>query len=527
MKETFINVVLYIRVSTDEQAQQGFSSDYQEESLRRYCKQMGYTILNTYREDHSAKNFNRPQWKQLHSFVKANKKEVDKVLFVKWDRFSRSSEHAYSILAEYKKMDIELNAIEQLLDMSIPENKFILSTYLSMGEVERDKISDRTLMGTFQAKTEGYYAGRAPYGYDNYRDGAKSLRGASKGKRSTLMPNSDAHFITKAFNEVALNIESVEAIRLRLNGEGMKLGRSMFNDSLKNIVYAGKIIVPEYKKIEACVVDGKHAPLIDMETFGKVQAIFTGKRWHGIKPSHKNREFPLRDFFLCATCGKQITGSITKGRSKRYAYYHCRKKCDTRVTAEKAHAMFSRLLTNLQINTNVKDLFKEVVMDSIAQAECDKSRVLIKKVEQRDNIKRRITEVENKFGDGDISAESFNNMMNRFKSDLRTMNADIEELGENKGSIKDYVNDAMDMLLNLNMLFAESDYEGKRVVAGSVFNQKLQFGNNGCRTTSLNQVLELFARNGNGSGGGEKGKAIISDSFSANVPRAGVEPAYP
>jgi site-specific DNA recombinase len=54
-----INVILYCRVSMDEQSE-GFSLNYQEESLKRFCASIGYNIIKTYRDDHSAKNFNRP-----------------------------------------------------------------------------------------------------------------------------------------------------------------------------------------------------------------------------------------------------------------------------------------------------------------------------------------------------------------------------------------------------------------------------------------------------------------------------------
>ena len=68
------NVILYCRVSTDEQAEKGFSLNYQEESLKRYCDRMGYNVVKIYREDHSAKNFKRPQWSQLKAYTKSNKK---------------------------------------------------------------------------------------------------------------------------------------------------------------------------------------------------------------------------------------------------------------------------------------------------------------------------------------------------------------------------------------------------------------------------------------------------------------------
>ena len=129
------NVILYCRVSTDEQAEKGFSLNYQEESLKRFCEGMGYNIMKIYREDHSAKNFKRPQWNELKLYAKANKKEVHKILFAKWDRFSRNIEQALAVIREFDSMGIELNASEQFLDMTNCDNKMVLSIYLTAGEV--------------------------------------------------------------------------------------------------------------------------------------------------------------------------------------------------------------------------------------------------------------------------------------------------------------------------------------------------------------------------------------------------------
>ena len=320
-KMSSTNVIIYSRVSTDEQAQRGFSLDYQEESLKKFCEGMGYNVVKAYREDHSAKSFNRPEWVKLRAYAKANRKEIHKVLFAKWDRFSRNVEQALVAIREFDSMGIEMNATEQYLDMTNSDNKMVLSIYLTAGEVERDKISSRTITGTYQAKREGYFTGKAPYGYDNFRD---------EFKKSTLSPNPNSRFVKRAFAEVAMNIEPVETIRKRLKKEGMKLEKSAFSEMLKNIIYTGQIRVPEFKKEPEIIIRGKHLPLVDLETFNKVQAVFNGKRWHGTKPNHKNLEFPLRDFLTCEACGGQITGSVSKGRSKNYAYYHCRNKRYTR-----------------------------------------------------------------------------------------------------------------------------------------------------------------------------------------------------
>ena len=84
--------------------------------------------------------------------------------------------------------------------------------------------------------------------------------------------------------------------------------------------------------------------------------------------------------------------------------------------------------------------------------------------------------------------------------------------------MKGYIDSGLEMLANLNVLFLESNYEGKRIIAGSLFTKKLLFGKDGCRTAEVNEVLDVLTRFSKGCGGSKKGKAAISDSFSASVP---------
>jgi site-specific DNA recombinase len=88
---------LYIRVSTDEQANKGYSQRDQEDRLRKYCELKSISIRNIYVEDHSAKSFNRPEWQKYLSNLRKlkNSKVGTLLLFTKWDRFSRNAGDAY------------------------------------------------------------------------------------------------------------------------------------------------------------------------------------------------------------------------------------------------------------------------------------------------------------------------------------------------------------------------------------------------------------------------------------------------
>lgn len=140
MNKAFVNIVdLCIRVSTDEQADKGYSLRDQEERLLRYCELKGYTVRNIYIEDYSAKTFKRPEWMKLLASLRKqrNNKSITLLLFTKRDRFSRNVSQAYQTIDILKTLRVEPQAIEQPLDMSIPESKIMLSHYLTIPEVEK------------------------------------------------------------------------------------------------------------------------------------------------------------------------------------------------------------------------------------------------------------------------------------------------------------------------------------------------------------------------------------------------------
>jgi len=125
---------LYIRVSTDDQRDKGFSQRNQDEVLRKYCNHNNIQIRQVIFEDHSAKTFNRPQWNKLLLDWRKKKNQVDLVLFTKWDRFSRNAGDAYQMISTIRKLGIEPQAIEQPLDMTVPESKIMLAVYLATPE---------------------------------------------------------------------------------------------------------------------------------------------------------------------------------------------------------------------------------------------------------------------------------------------------------------------------------------------------------------------------------------------------------
>lgn len=265
-----MNVIIYTRVSTDEQANSGYSLPHQETVLRTHCDIKGYNIVKMFKEDYSAKNFDRPEFKKLLEYVKANKKSVDAILFTRWDRFSRNTEEAYRVIREFRNLGMKVDAVEQPLDLNQPDSKVMLAVYLAIPEVENDKNSIRTTEGMRKAMRMGCYMGKAPFGYKNARN---------KEDSATLEANpKTAPLVVKAFKEFSTGIYSAEELRKILLKEGLKVSKQGFLNMLQNPLYTGKLRLKEWKNEPSEIIDGLHDGIIEVNTFNTVQDIFNGKK---------------------------------------------------------------------------------------------------------------------------------------------------------------------------------------------------------------------------------------------------------
>ena len=112
-----VNVIGYARVSSDEQADKGYSLDYQKDYIERYCSTKRYNLVrDVYIEDFSAKTFNRPEYKNMKEFALKKSNKVNMILVIRWDRFARELSDALVQIKRFQEQGIEVNSIEQHID---------------------------------------------------------------------------------------------------------------------------------------------------------------------------------------------------------------------------------------------------------------------------------------------------------------------------------------------------------------------------------------------------------------------------
>jgi len=508
------NVILYVRVSTDEQADKGFSLRDQEQKLLHYCRTNELNVLEIYREDHSAKTFNRPEFKKLLAYSKKNRTLIDVLLFVKWDRFSRNTMESYNIISTFRDLGIMVNAIEQPLDLTIPEQGVMLAMYLSLPEVENHRRSLNVRAGMRRAFKEGRYIVSPPKGY---------MMGRDTNKKPILIPDKDAPFIQEAFELMGSGIHNQKEVMDRLAKKGFRTSKSALSRILRNSIYCGDIYLGAYGEEKEMVIKGIHEPLVTKSLFDKVQEAMDGKKkQHGVTHKKINEKFPLKDFVLCPECGSPLLASTSKGRSNYYSYYHCSKPCNTRYKAEDVEQWFQGFLGSISLNPNAQELLFEMIKQRIASQTATNS-LGPKHYEMIKSLEEKIVKLQDMYIDGDIDKNSYFKSMDRYESVL--MELKEKEVQQNKTKeIIDVYKKGLKKLDGIDSQFIASDITHKRRLLGSMFPEKFQFKNNEVRTADINPLLLKIASVNKGLQGNKKRDKSKKDDLSLEVLKAGLEP---
>lgn len=412
--------IIYIRVSTDEQAIKGYSMKNQEDRLVQYCEGNNIAVLQVIREDHSAKTFNRPEWKiMLKSFNHKKSERPDLVLFTRWDRFSRNAGDAYYMIAYLKQMCIEVQAIEQMLDLSIPENKLVLALYLAVSEVENDRRALNIKRALHKARQEGRWMGPAPKGYVN--------RTTETGYKQIVPVEPEATMIRNIFSQIAEGNVSVRGMHRIAVKSGFKCSLNNFWCLLRNPVYCGKIKVPDFENDKSRIVPGTHKGLVSENLFNKVQEVLDG-RTKKVIPKNKNAYFPFRGVFICPECSHMLTGSASKGNRYYYEYYHCYNGCNFRIRASKINDQFLELLKGLNPSEIIINLFRIIIK---TRSDSERKDYAVKQHQIRKDLEHlfnRSIKVKELLLRGDIDDDDFNVIKSDCETKINSMGNNLQQV---------------------------------------------------------------------------------------------------
>ncbi|HYG60794.1 MAG TPA: recombinase family protein, partial [Symbiobacteriaceae bacterium] len=259
---------IYARVSTEEQAQSGFSLGAQRERLEAFCVSQGWEVAGKYIDEGvSAKDLNRPEFQRMMSEVEPG----DVVLVYKLDRLTRSVRDLDDLLKEFDRMEVKFRSVTEQFDTTTATGRLFIRMVAEMAQWERETIAERAAFGKLKKAKQGEWSGgTVPIGYitvpsEKQKAGRTLLKLVPDPERSHLIP---------MIFERYLEGRGVRAIATWLNSElgartlqGCKFHQLTVSRILSNPIYCGDVVHGRRVKGPETRVQGSHQPLISREVF--------------------------------------------------------------------------------------------------------------------------------------------------------------------------------------------------------------------------------------------------------------------
>ena len=323
-------IALYARVSTMQQADDGFGLDVQLKELRALAEASGHQYIEYIDRGISGTDIEkRLGLQELLEEIKND--SIKEVWVTKLSRLGRNSRDVLNIIHEFEKYDVKFKSVKDGIDTTNHMGKIMLQFMAIIAEMERDVIIETTRAGAeYRAAIGKIYGSPAILGYDRvHRD-----------KETLIEINIEEAKIVKRIFNLYAGGHGYKSIVSKLNSEGLrsKKGNMFSIASIKSIlgnpIYIGKIRYNYHKdwnkkrrrgkQDEYIFVDGVHDAIIDEDTFNKVQAKMAE---NGKGRQASSGKFLLNSILKCPQCGSSMVAAYrynyTKSGRVRIASYAC------------------------------------------------------------------------------------------------------------------------------------------------------------------------------------------------------------
>lgn len=504
--------LIYCRVSSVRQKQEGHGLESQEHRCRTYCADKGYEVEAVFRDSFTGAGdfMKRPAMSDLFRHMDDNPHKLYVVVFDDLSRFARDTEFHLKLAAAFKARGAKRECLNFNFDDS-PEGMFAETVIAASNALDRQKNRRQVIQKQKARLEKGYWPFYHPPGY-------KQTKHPLHGK--LLVPNEPkASIIKEALEGFASGRfqEQVDVQRF-LQKKDFCDGRPVYLETVKRLleraIYAGYIEYPEW---EVARRTGYHEALISLETHEKIIQKLNGSTVSFVRKK-VNENFPLRGSVNCPECNKPITASFTKGRNKKFPYYWCKTKgCSRRykaISKEILESSFEDVLDKIKPKQSVLDLSKAILL-----------RIWNKKISELGETKQSINLEINK------TQEEIDNLVvlagkTKRETVIRAYEQQIDNLEKRKQVLSEKLikvqspkinfETALDKVFSLlrNPLFKwrNGDINDKKLVLKLVFVGPLVYGKEkGFETADFSLPLRVFEH--------------IAVSKSQDVEMAGVEPA--
>ena len=465
-----LKAALYVRVSTTEQANEGYSIQAQTERLKNYAKAKDYFIIKTYTDPgFSGAKLDRPALQEMMKDIENN--QIDIVLVYKLDRLSRSQKNTLFLIEDvFLKNNVDFVSMQESFDTTSAFGRAMIGILSVFAQLERDTITERMGMGRAERAKEGYFHGggttKIPVGYD-YVDGL-------------LQINDYEVEIVRSIFELYNSGKGVNAVSTAIKNKfpsKRKFNVSLIRGILTNNIYLGFI------KFKNGVYKGKHEPIVSKEIFDKAQGELSRRTTDKIKVF--NSKYLLTGVTYCGHCGARMkaTGSSTLKDGTRLTYYNCYSK-----SGSPAHMVKDLNCPSKTYRTEVLDEYLISQMKSISKTDIsveiddntnDDSGInksVVKK--EIESIEKRIEKLLELFELENVPLDVLSAKINSLNNEKTKLNV---ILNENEVELIDDKEEKLEIFNNLkNIEWDSMTHEDIKIIVSksvkrlTVFNEKIE-----------------------------------------------------
>ena len=371
---TKINAGLYMRVSTEDQAREGFGLPEQKERLEAYCKFNDYNIVEYYKDAGiSAKTGNhRPEYERMLEDGKQGK--INMFIALKLDRVTRSVKDWESLIEFTEKYNIDLALVNDKIDTTTANGKMVSRIMMSVSQNEIERTSERTIIGLEGAIKQGHIPARAPLGY--------------KHVDKVLVPDPlTKDIVIRIFN---LYFEGWTYFRIaNLFSEEKVLGKTNWCDSgilkiISNVIYKGDYIqgkTTNNPRYFSNVVE----PLVSKELWENCQV----QKKKNQRNYMRSQTYIFLQKLKCPKCVRILAGGASHKikADKWYFYYRC-ENCKNNIKETDIEEFIKHILSDiLEYDNVVNEFFLPMLKNKLDNNKPDYEKEIKNLEKKKDKVK--------------------------------------------------------------------------------------------------------------------------------------------
>ena len=470
-----MNAVMYARVSDAGQADKDLSIPSQLKAMKKYAEQEGYIICNEFIDEaKTARTANRPEFQRMIALAKRRDKPFETILVWKLSRFARNREDSIVYKSLLRKHGINVISVSEKFDDS-PSGKLLEGMIEAIDEFYSSNLAVEAKRGMMENASMGYCNGStAPIGYNFKRIAV------GKTHKSCYEPDPIYKSVVKRIFDLYLSGNGAKAITNLFNAEGItnNKGKSWSSQKiiyiLKNETYTGTYVWNKRSnrnknnsKVQSdsdkvIRIENNHPPIIEKETFEKVQKLIKERSPKITHPRTINSSYLLSSIIFCKKCKSAMIGASAKSGEQHY--YMCNKyrksgksECDSKSVNRKLiePIVIQKIKNYILTDENLIKLIKLVNKDLVNSKEIFK--------EQMSFIEAKLNETRNRLDKLYDAVESGKIELELLAPRLKKVKQEADNLEEKKlelietmknsnfkkldmDMIKHYVSDLKDLL---------------------------------------------------------------------------------